>query len=103
MHAKFPENTWPIWLITMFIAVVLVGLCRLSRWCYLLSVPVVLILIYNAWGTLSNNVSFREAMIQQLGYDYFVQYACSFSVPIITLAVFAFYDFRYSGKRPERF
>ena len=99
MHAKFPETTWPIWLSIVFIAIVLVGLCRLSRWCYLLAVPVALISIYNGWGTLSHNVSFREAMIQRLGYGSFVSYACAFALPIIALAVYAFYDFRYRRRR----
>lgn len=99
MHAKFPETTWPIWLNIVFIAIVLVGLCRFSRWCYLLAVPVALICIYNGWGTLFQNTSFRETMIQQFGYAYFVQYTCSLAVPAIALAVYAFYDFKHRRKR----
>ena len=99
MHAKFPDTTWPIWLSVIVLALVLVGLCRLSRWCYVLAVPVALLSIYNGWGTLSHNVSFRESMIQQLGFSYLAQYAFSFVVPVMALAVYAFYDFTFGRKR----
>jgi|ERR1051326_8384367 hypothetical protein len=98
MHAKMPDTTWPIWLSVIFTALVLVGLCRLSRWFYLVAGPVVLLFTYGGTTFLISNVSFRHAMIQELGMSYFLQFACSYAVPILSLAVYAFYDFRFRRK-----
>ena len=99
MHAKFPETTWPIWLSIAFITLVSVCACRLSRWCYWLAVPVALVSVYNGWGTLIHNASFRNAMIQQLGYPYVLQYASTFALPVVAITLYAAYDFSYRRKR----
>lgn len=95
MHAKMPDTTWPIWLSVIVTAVVVVGLCRLSRWFYVLAVPFVLLLTYNGAKFLISNVSFRDTMIRELGMGYYVQFACSYAVPVLSLAAYAIYDFRH--------
>lgn len=77
----------------------IVSLCRLSRWFYFALVPFALLATYNGVSFLVANVSFRSAMIQELGFGYFVQFACSYAVPIVSLAAYAFYDFRFRCKR----
>jgi hypothetical protein len=99
MHAKMPDTTWPIWLNVIVIAFVIVGLCRLSRWFYLLAVPVAVLQVYGGATFLVSNVSFRSAMIQELGFSYFVQFACSYALPIVLLGAYAYYDFRYRKRR----
>jgi|ERR1700722_14114275 len=95
MHEKMGDTTWWIWLSVMVYSVVIVGLCRASRWFYLVAVPFALLISYNGVSFLVANVSFRNAMIQQLGFGYFVQFACSYVVPIVSLAAYAYYDLRY--------
>ena len=80
-------------------AVVIVGLCRISRWFYWGAVPIALLTVYNGVSFLVGNVSFRNAMIQELGFSYFVQFACSYAVPIVSLAAYAYYDFRFRQRR----
>lgn len=94
-----PDTTWPIWLSVIVWAVVIVGFCRLSRWFYLAAVPFALLVTYNGVSFLVANVSFRDAMIQELGFGYFVQFACSYAVPIVSLAAYAYYDFRFRQRR----
>ena len=103
MHAKMPETTWPIWLGVIIIALVIVGLCHWSRWFYWVAVPFVLLISYNGASFLVANVSFRKAMIQELGFAYFVQFACSYAVPILSLAAYAYHDFRFRQRaRPDK-
>jgi hypothetical protein len=95
MHAKMPDTPWPIWLSVIVMSVVIVGLCRASRWFYLVAVPFALLIIYNRVNFLVANIGFRNAMIQELGFGYFVPFACSSAVPIVALAAYAYYDFRF--------
>src|ERR1035437_5191826 len=99
MHAKMPDTTWPIWLGVIVMAVVIVGLCYWSRWFYWVAVPFALLITYNGVSFLVANVSFRNATIQELGFGYFVQFACSYAMPVVSLAAFAYYDFRFRHRR----
>ncbi len=99
MHAKFWESVWPMWLGIIIITVVLIGLCRLSRWFYFLTIPVSLMAILNGWGLIYHNVSFRNEMIEQLGFSYFAQFACTGALLVVALAFYAWYNFRCRQKR----
>ena len=94
-----PDTTWPIWLSVIVLAFVIVGLCRLSRWFYWGAVPFAILMTYNGVSFLIANVSFRNTMIQELGFGYFVQFACSYAVPLVSLATYAYYDFRFRQRR----
>ena len=99
MRAKMPESTWEFWVWFIVIALLCVGVCRLWRGLYWLAVPGALFMLYQGWSFLISNVSFREAMIRELGFGYFVQYASAFTLPVIAIALYAFYDFKFR-RRP---
>ena len=98
MHAKMPETPVFFWVLFAITALILIGLCRISRRFYWASVPVSLFLLYQGWHQLYTNVSFRNAIIRELGYSYFFQFACSYAVPVAALALYALYD--YQRRKP---
>ena len=95
MHAKMPETPLGFWVGFAIVAFILIGLCRVSRRFYWASVPASLFVLYQGWSFLHSNVSFRNAMIRELGYSYFLQFACAYALPVAALALYAFYDYRF--------
>jgi hypothetical protein len=94
MHAKMPETAAFFWVGFAIVALVLIGLCWVSPRFYWASVPASLFVLYQGWSQLYANVSFRNAMIRELGYSYFLQFTCSYALLIAALALYALYDYR---------
>jgi hypothetical protein len=100
MHAKMPDTPFGFWVGFAVVALILIVLCRVSRRFYWAAVPASLFLLYQGWSFLHANVTFREAMVRELGYPYLVQFAGAYAVPVVTLALYAVYDFRFRRVRP---
>jgi len=94
MHAKFPDTPLEFWLYFAVVAFVLVGLCRLSRRFYWASGLASLFVLYGGWSSLYANESFRSAIINELGFGYFLQYAAAFAVPVTAVVMYGLFDFR---------
>jgi hypothetical protein len=99
MHAKMPDTPLIFWVGFAVLALLLVGLCRLSRRFYWACAPASLFVLYQGWSFLYSNLNFRSAMIRELGFSYFVQFACAYAVPVALLVFYAIYDFRFRTSR----
>ncbi len=100
MHEKTPETPLFFWVGFAAIGVVLVLLCRVSRRFYLAAVRASLFVLYQGWSFLHANVNFRTAMLRELGLSYFVQFSCSYAVPLAAVALYALYDYRFRKHPP---
>ena len=99
MHAKMPDSPLFFWMGAAIIAAILVLLCRVSRRFYWVTGLASLFILYQGWSLLHANVSFRQAMIRELGYGYFVQFGGSYALPVVAVGLYAVYDF-LMRKRP---
>jgi hypothetical protein len=95
MHAKMPESPLIFWLGFAVWALILIGLCRTSRRFYWGAVPFSFFVLYQGWSFLHSNTNFREALIRNFGYSYFLQFAGAYALPVAALALYAIYDFRF--------
>ncbi len=96
-----PESPLEFWIWFAVIAIVCVGACRFSRRCYWLAAPFASFLLYQGWSLLYANVSFSGELLSQLGFSYWLQFALSYALPLISIAVYAIYDFRYRKKHAD--
>ena len=97
MHAKMPDTPLGFWIGFAVIALIFIALCRVSRRFYWPAVLGSVFVLYQGWSMLHSNDSFREAMIRELGYSYFVQFGCCYALPLVALALYAGYDFTFRG------
>jgi hypothetical protein len=82
------------WLVAVIFSAILVGLCRLSRWLYLLTIPVSLLWLIQIVGVsliiVQNWNGYTEVSVGEI-----FQRVCIGALPIISLGVYGYYDFRY--------
>ncbi len=100
MHAKMPDTPLAFWIGAGVIGLILILFCRVSRRFYWAAALAGIFVLFQGWSLLHSNVSFREALIREMGYSYFVQFGCSYAVPLIALGLYAAYDFAFRKRRP---
>ena len=83
-----------IWLVGLVVTAFLVGLCRLSRWLYLLAVPASLLWLIQFIGVSMIIVQNWNGYLQVSVGDIF-QRVCIGALPVISLGIYGYYDFRY--------
>ena len=81
------------------IALICIGMCRLSRRFYCAVIPFALFILYQGWSVLYTNDNFSGALLAEFGISYWLQYAAAFALPIISLLAYSAYDLRYRRKR----
>jgi hypothetical protein len=83
-----------IWLSAVIGAALLVGLSRLSRWFYWLTVPASLLWLIQIVGVCMIVVQ-NSAVYGERGIGYVLQNVCVGALPFVSLVVYGYYDFRY--------
>ena len=95
-----PETLLGDWIAVVAIALILILLCRVSRRFYWAAALASLYVLYQGWNLLHSNVSFRDALIREMGFSYFVQFGCTYAVPLVALGLYAVYDFAFRKRGP---
>ena len=83
-----------IWVVVLAVSAFLVSLCRLSRWLYLLAVPASLLWLIQFVGVSMIIVQNWNGYTEISAADIF-QRVCIGALPVISLVVYGYYDFRY--------
>ncbi len=94
-----PDSPFEFWVMFITLALICIGACRLSRRCYWLAVPFALFMFYQGWSFLYANDSFSGALLSEFGIGYWLQFAGTYALPVLSLAIYAIYDFRYRQKK----
>jgi hypothetical protein len=83
-----------IWLVGLVVTAVLVSLCRLSRWLYMVAFPASLLWFIQFIGV-SLIIIQNWNRYTEVGVGEIIQRICIGALPIISLCVYCYYDFRY--------
>jgi hypothetical protein len=83
-----------IWLISACLAAFAIACCRVSRWLYLLALPVAGYWAFGGYRELVADSYFRDAVIMELGRNYWLQAVCSSCLPLVGLLVWSIRDLR---------
>jgi len=81
-----------IWLISFCLAATAVGCCRLSRWLYLLALPVAGWWAFGGYCEFVADTYFRDAVLTELGRGYLIQAICASWLPLVVLLIHGLYE-----------
>jgi hypothetical protein len=88
---KMP-GAYTTWIFCFILAFIGVGCCRVSRWLYLLMVPVAGWLVFSGWREFFADSSLRDAIITELGHGYLIQAVSASFVPLVALLAWGIHD-----------
>jgi hypothetical protein len=91
-------NALKIWLAVLIWTAVLVGLSRLSRWLYWLTIPVAILAFINTVGV-SMIIAQNWTGYKDVSVGYLLQRICAGVLPVVSLGVYGYYDFRHRRSR----
>ncbi len=89
-----------VWIVGCILAVVAVGCCRVSKWLYLLMIPVASWLAYAGWHDNVADRYFHDAIVTELGKGCLIQSISASFVPLVALLACGLHDL--ARWRPEQ-